>query len=243
MTHDEWLASIDPQPMLAFLRDGGKISKRKATLFAVACCRGVWHLMLDERSRKAVAWAEQSADGVGSWDHTVVALQAASEASSEMRSRPRPAANGERRLPRGATTGASAAAVATLMGDGLVVSEKAARAAAYLEGLEVWQATYDSERLAHAAILRDIVGDPFAPAPTVAPTVLTWNAGMVPELAKSIYEKGIFQDLPVLADALEEAGSTDIAMLEHFRGRGPHARGCAWLDAMLVHKEHHAGGT
>jgi hypothetical protein len=42
-----------------------------------------------------------------------------------------------------------------------------------------------------------------------------------------------FEDLPVLADLLEEAGCTDAALLGHLRGPGPHILGCHALDAVL----------
>jgi hypothetical protein len=64
MTEDQWNACCDPRSMLAFLRDGGNLSERKARLFAVACGRNVWPWMLDERSRKAVEVCEQYAEGL-----------------------------------------------------------------------------------------------------------------------------------------------------------------------------------
>src|SRR5438477_13041942 len=62
MNEREWLTSIEPTPMLGYLR--GKASERKLRLFATACARRVWHLLPDERSRRAVELAERFADGL-----------------------------------------------------------------------------------------------------------------------------------------------------------------------------------
>jgi hypothetical protein len=84
------------------------------------------------------------------------------------------------------------------------------------------------------ALLRDIFGNPFRPPSPLDASVLTWSGGTVVTLARSIYQDRHFDDLPVLADALEEAGCTDAALLEHLRGPGPHVRGCWAVDLILA---------
>jgi hypothetical protein len=83
-----------------------------------------------------------------------------------------------------------------------------------------------------ADLLRDVFGNPFRPA-AVAPTWLAWHGETVPKLAQSVYDERAFERLPILADALEEAGCADAALLGHLRSPGPHARGCWALDLLL----------
>jgi hypothetical protein len=68
--------------------------------------------------------------------------------------------------------------------------------------------------------------------PSIPPAWLAWG-GLVPTLARAIREERRFQDLPVLADALEDAGCTDADILGHCRAGGPHLRGCWVLDLLL----------
>src|SRR5262249_36507758 len=66
MTEDEWLACTEPQKMLEALHAGSVLSERKARLFAAACCRRIFPLMPDDRSRQAVTACELYADGLTS---------------------------------------------------------------------------------------------------------------------------------------------------------------------------------
>jgi hypothetical protein len=90
-----------------------------------------------------------------------------------------------------------------------------------------------AERKAQTGLLRCIFVNPFRPAPAIAPAWLAWNGGTVRKLAEAIYEDQAFDRLPVLADALEDAGCSDADLLGHLRGPGPHARGCWAVDLLL----------
>jgi hypothetical protein len=66
----------------------------------------------------------------------------------------------------------------------------------------------------------------------VNPAWLSWNGGTVARLVRSIREEKLFAHLPVLADALEDAGCDEAALLEHLRGPVAHGPGCWALDLL-----------
>src|SRR5262245_32978361 len=68
MTEDEWLACADPIPMMHHAQASGRVSVRKLRLLAAACSRRVWHLLVNEYSRRAIDVGERFADGLAS-DH------------------------------------------------------------------------------------------------------------------------------------------------------------------------------
>jgi hypothetical protein len=80
--------------------------------------------------------------------------------------------------------------------------------------------------------VRDLFGNPFHPV-ALHPSWSTWNDGIVARLAETVYEDRAFDLLPVLGDALEEAGCSDAEILGHLRGPGLHVRGCYVVDAIL----------
>ncbi len=57
--------------------------------------------------------------------------------------------------------------------------------------------------------------------------------GAVVRIARAIYAERRWQDLPVLADALEEAGCADREILDHCRRTGEHGPGCWVIDLLL----------
>ena len=84
-------------------------------------------------------------------------------------------------------------------------------------------------------LIRDIFGNPFRPA-QIDNSWLTWNNKTIPRIAQLIYDERKFEDLPILADALTDAGCNDEQILEHCRQKGGHVRGC-WVVDLLLGKE------
>ena len=88
------------------------------------------------------------------------------------------------------------------------------------------------EQAAQADVVRDVIGNPFR-REAIDPAWLPANDGAVTRIA----EGGAIADLPVLADALEDAGCTSRALLDHCRGPGPHVAGCWVVDLVLGREE------
>jgi hypothetical protein len=123
---------------------------------------------------------------------------------------------------------------------------KKARKAAHL----LWLKSYEPREEALAAVclasnrlpverhpaictlMRDLLPPP-EQAAVIKPSWLRANGGLVVQVARGILEAGRFEELPILADALEEAGCAHAGLLQHCRGGGLHARGCWVLDAVL----------
>jgi hypothetical protein len=96
-----------------------------------------------------------------------------------------------------------------------------------------------AERLGqHAALLRHMVGNPFVAPLELTPIQKSWHGGTLSFLAQDILQKRQVHLLPVLADALEEAGVTDSRVLEHCRVPFRHPLGCWLLDQLVATFQH-----
>lgn len=271
MTETEWVACIDPEVMLTHLR--GRAGERKWRLFAVGCCRRVWHL-LDRPSRKAVDAAERYADGRLTLERLRRAYRRASTVIEARPSRGRWRSRGARiaSLARAALAAAGgsegmalAAAHWAAQGLAALAAERRGTDSIHLTGtregnLLLWQRRsalgkeakglerrwlskvadelHDAwwwERQAQAGLVRCAFGNPFRPV-RIAPGVFRREGGCVRALALAAYDERAFDRLPILADALEEAGCDNPDILSHCRWPGEHVRGC-WVLDLLIGKQ------
>ena len=204
--------------MLGFLHERGIRTGRKYQLFVCACSRRWWSQLRDGRSRKLVEVLEAVADGLASEDELLAAREEAEVAWEETKSR----------------RGKNAAAIAL---DG------SAPQFGYCEG--AWQAAFGAQKASRqqkvesaeqCRLLHELIG-PLLFRPVALNTAwLAWNDGTIPKLAQAIYDERAFDRLPVLADALEEAGCDNADILAHCRQPGEHVRGC-WVVDLLLGKE------
>jgi hypothetical protein len=90
----------------------------------------------------------------------------------------------------------------------------------------------DEDEAVQCALVRDVFGDPFRRV-AFAPA---WQTPAAVALARAMYDTRSFDDMPILGDALEEAGCIDKGVLDHCRATGPHVRGC-WVVDLILGKE------
>jgi hypothetical protein len=219
MTEAEWLACEYPEKLFKFV--AGRLSERRFLLLCCACCRRVRHLLKPAAVRHAVDVCERFADGEVDkrvfWD--------AANAIGPLLKNHRAEFNSGR-LRYAVLRAVEGVEMALTR-----VPEVAAPLAfKYFASAEE---PYLKEAYAEQAhLIRDLVGNPFHAA-ILHPDCRCWGQGIVPRIARAIYDERAFDRLPILADALEEAGCTNPDLLGHLRGPGPHVRGCWAVDLLL----------
>jgi hypothetical protein len=75
--------------------------------------------------------------------------------------------------------------------------------------------------------------NPFRPSSPLLQAILAWNDATVRRIAEGIYAERAFDRMPILHDALLDAGCDDEALLSHCRDSEDHVRGCWALDLLL----------
>jgi hypothetical protein len=208
VTESDWLAGSAPQALVRSLKRRGHA--RKLRLFACGCLRQAWDQIKDPRSREGVERGERLAEGLIPFTFNDPTWKAYQRNHSKI--------------------------------------ALAAHGTTYEIPIDSATCAID-QGLFDLRILHDVFGNPFRPViwsdrqpprsrrkpleVRVVPAELrAWNGGLVVKLARAIYEERAFERMPILGDALEDAGCTNPAILEHCRS-SPHVLGCWLLDWVL----------
>lgn len=212
MTEQEWLECENSEAMVEFVRSD--TTKRKLQLFAGACFRRLVHLLPDARQLKAIELLENApieAEVLQRAGRITRSAMPSSEDSFRGKCKdmddPYFVALMLFRELRSSSDGHHAAFAARGFADGGI-----------------------AERRVQSRLLNCIFGPlPFRPisveARLAAPEIL--------DLAHSIYDEQEFVKLPILGDALRQAGCDNADILNHCQQPGPHVRGCWVIDLLM----------
>ncbi len=230
MTEEEWPTAVEPWGMLTFVSEGA--SKRKLRLFTCACCRQVLNPFIPRLVERALSAAEAYADR----EITVETLDRVSDLVGAAIG---PARAADVRDRTGYLSHLlDAVAAACWASDEMDGASDAALATARAAADIPWPATgarppeFADELANQTELLRDIFGNPFRSVEFH----LEWFTSDVLALARGIYADRAFDRMPILADALQDAGCDDDDILTHCREAREHARGCWVVDLLLGKK-------
>ncbi len=215
MEEREWLACAEPGQLLDHLashrrQPSEEARRRKALLLVCACCRR-WS-QLSPASCAALEIAERFADGLAAPEDVRAAREAGNAENASWR---------------------WVADTALRTAEALTFDHHSFRLEDARYPLWALNVTGSAEEFAaQCDLVRDLFGNPFRPA-TIEPAWLQWGGGVPVAIAGEIYEGRAFDQFPILADALEEAGCIDATLLGHCRQPTEHARGCWVIDHLL----------
>ena len=258
MTEAEWLGAptgytatqvIELMFHRTASRDGGVTlhvsqSERKLRLFACACCIRQVRPTMDTRIKDALThacrFAEQECGREELGRHHALAQAVVAELSSLQN---RSSDQNYLLFAAWAVMCASTAAEKDTQSHGYAsscfgfASQRSFVAAGFqaeaaLDPTVSKEEAYEIEANVQIALLRDIFENPFRPA-AFAPI---WRTSTVIAIARHIYDSREFSPMPILGDALEDAGCDNEDILNHCRGDGPHVRGC-WVVDLVLGKE------
>jgi hypothetical protein len=221
MTEEEWLTETNPG-FLINCTDELEASDRKLRFLGCACVRRLWHL-LTALQRECVEATERYADGLATADE----LQPLSTAVEE-------AYHAD--FTGDAALDNAALGVCYLSGvPGAAVNEAILKiAGAFAEDKfdkeTPWHVVHNREMAFQSHLVRDIFGNPFRPVSFSS----TWRTDTAVTLARQMYDSRDFSAMPILADALQDAGCDSDDVLSHCRDTSlTHVRGCWVVDLVL----------
>jgi hypothetical protein len=246
MTEQEWFACEAPQKMREYLEEKGRVRERKLRLFACACCRRAARWFLDPVQHAAVDVLEKYADGAATTDELAAACTDASqfdeghvllsEEREDVRQDYLAAAYHAAQAVAQATSddrpGTDEPTYFHRLYDTIMHSVEAAGFGSVVEDPAHGRSlpAQATERRVLAALLRCVMGNPFR-LPSFS---AKWRTDTALSLARQMYESREFSAMPILADALQDAGCDNEDILSHCRDTQlPHVRGCWVVDLVL----------
>ncbi|MCI0699744.1 MAG: hypothetical protein L0241_01490 [Planctomycetia bacterium] len=229
MSEAEWLACGNPESMLKLLPKLGYTSERKFRLFAVACCRLLFsQASVSPHAKRVVDVAERYADEAVPLSEFQTAYRVPLSELQTIGRYTNSAAEyacmnaGEDKCDAVVADCASGNAAWGVAKHGAVPPDD--------NGLsEAFNARVAAELSRQSDRLRDIFGNPFRPVAFPR----AWRTSDVLLLARGIYNDRAFDRMPILADALQDAGCDNVNVLDHCRDKTYHTRGCWVVDLIL----------
>ena len=220
MSEAKWQACEHPELMISFLEEIA--GERGLRLFGCACIQRALSVIPGEHYQVLLELAERYADGTVAGEELVAA-----EASIPYRF----ADMGRYLFPYILSVTDSSARIARTVA---VYSADAVAGTSMEDSNSDYRRTptWRAELATQCDLFRDIFGNPFRPV-AFDPA---WRTSTVVALAKQMYKSRDFGAMPILADALQDAGCTSDDILSHSRGPGPHVRGC-WVVDLVLGKE------
>ena len=217
MTENVWRDCGNLYAMLTFVQS--RLSARKLGLFAVACCRRISRHFRDPRSIAALDVNELYADGLVTVEELESAAYLALEANDELFcGRPddligRTAAEVPCGLRSSFDPHRIGWAICTTVGEVAIEAALDSRDGD-ADTEDASESAQSKEIFAQMALLDEVVGNPFRPT-SIDPIWLSWNDATVRRIAQGIYEERAFDRLPILHDALLDAGCDNEDILAH----------------------------
>ncbi len=227
MTEKQWLAGTSGEGLAEYW--GERFTERKAHLLMLACCRR-------HRAHLKNATMIAALDAIAAHYADPVAADAPFESETLRRLYPRVNAVAGRRVNapgRGIAFGVLAAVEPASVASDL---QETLRYLVYscLHDIVSGLPDMDAEHTAQAVLVREVLGNPFNKKLKIKPA---WRTDTVLALARQVHIDDEFSAMPILADALQDAGCDSDPILNHCRDTAQvHVRGCWVLDMLLGKK-------